>query len=144
MSSEDTVLMSSLNQPDSLGDPHKSGPCVLIIDDDPQVAHVIRFILTRFGFNAVTAGSSEEGLHLAVALRPGVIICDAALPRINGSQLLRILKGTFETAAIPVIVMSGSEGLDCPGIFTFLRKPFDSATLVGATRNALQMELQAA
>ncbi len=143
MSFESAPLKSSSDQPDSPACPHVSRPCVLIIEDDPQVAHVTHFILGRSGFDAVIASTPEEGLHLAVELRPGAILCEAALPRMSGSQVLRILKKTPETAGIPVIVMSGNGGLDCPGIFTFLTKPFDSATLVGAIRNALQAELQA-
>lgn len=143
MSPESASLVSPSKQ-SARESSHKSGPRVLIIDEDPQVAHVTRFILSRSGFDAITASSAEEGLRLAVQMRPGVIICDAALPHIRGSKLLPILKATAETAAIPVIIVSGNEGLNCPGIFTFLRKPFDSATLIGATRNALQAELHAA
>jgi twitching motility two-component system response regulator PilG len=112
-------------------------PVVLIIEDDPQVAHVTRFILKRSGFEAIAAGTAEEGLHLAFEIQPDVVLCDAALPRISGPEVLRILKMDATTTHIPVIMMSGNEGIDCPGIFTFLAKPFDSATLVGATRNAL-------
>lgn len=112
-------------------------PFVLIIEDDPQVAHVTCFILKRAGFDAVAAGSAEEGLHRAFETRPDVVLCDAALPRISGPELVRILKTDAATTHIPVIMMSGNEGIDCPGIFTFLAKPFDTATLVSATRNAL-------
>ena len=112
-------------------------PFVLIIEDDPQVAHVTCFILKRSGFDAIVAGSAEEGLHIAFETQPDVVLCDAALPRINGPAVLRILKMDTATSHIPVIIMSGNEGIDCPGIFTFLAKPFDTTTLVGATRNAL-------
>lgn len=121
-------------------------PFVLIIEDDPQVAHVTCFILKRAGFEALAAGSAEEGLHLAFETQPDVVLCDAALPRISGPEFLRILKKNEATAHIPVIMMSGNEGVDCPGIFTFLSKPFDSASLLSATSNALanRRERQAA
>src|SRR5688572_22064985 len=112
-------------------------PFVLVIDDDPQILHVTQFILKRHGFQTIVATTPEEGLHLAAELRPNLVICDAALPRISGPAVLRILKSTPETSAIPVILMSGHEGLDCEGIYTFLRKPFDTASLVGASRNAI-------
>lgn len=112
-------------------------PLVLIIDDDAQVLHVTKFILQRSGFRIETAESAGKGLELARELQPDVIVCDAGLPRINGCPLLPLLKHTNTTADIPVILMSGSEGLDCEGMFTFLRKPFDTAALVDATRNAL-------
>ena len=130
--------------PSKIDHRRKDKPLILIIDADPQVTHVTRFILNRSGFRAVSATTPEEGLHLALELRPDVIVCDATLPPINGCPLLRILKLTRETALVPVILMGGTEGLDCQGIFTFLRKPFDTATLVGATRNALEQSLQTA
>jgi DNA-binding NtrC family response regulator len=129
-------LRSSI--PPRIGHRGKDKPLILIIDADPQVAHVTRFILNRSGFRAVSATTPEEGLHLALELRPDVIVCDATLPPIKGRTLLRILKHTHETASVPVIMMGGTEELDCQGIFTFLRKPFDTATLAGATRNALE------
>src|SRR5690349_21251620 len=84
-------------------------PLALIIDDDPQVTHVMRFILQRAGFAILTATCAEQGLHLAIQRHPDVILCDAVLPRIQGCQLLRILKLTEATADIPVIMMSGHE-----------------------------------
>jgi len=144
MPSERAGVVSSSVSRESSSDPRTNEPCVLIIDDDPQVAHVTRFILKRSGFHAITASTPEEGLHLAIELRPDVIICDGALPRISGPEVLRILKSTPETATTPVIIMSGHEGLDYQGLFTFLKKPFDAATLIGATRNALAMRMQPA
>ena len=143
MPSERAAAESSSNSPASVTWP-RSNALILVIDDDPQVAHVTRFILHRSGIHALTATSPEEGFHLAMTMHPGVILCDAALPRINGCPLLRLLKQTDETATIPVILMGSHEGLDCEGIFTFLRKPFDVATLVGATQNALRQRRLAA
>ena len=135
---------SSLNAPAGVSSQSSDLRTVLIVDDDPQVVHVTRFILQRAGFRVLTATCAEQGLHLAISHYPDVILCDAALPRIQGSQVLRILKSIQATASIPVILVSGHEGLDCDGVFTFLRKPFDTDTLVSATRNALQQHQQAA
>jgi two-component system sensor histidine kinase ChiS len=112
-------------------------PLVLIIDSDPQVIHVTRFILQRSGFRIEMAENGEKGLKMARELQPDVIVCDAALPRIDGCPILPLLKHTDRTAEIPVILTSGGEGLGCEGMFTFLRKPFDTSALVEATRNAL-------
>jgi two-component system, OmpR family, phosphate regulon response regulator PhoB len=144
MPPERASVESSTNPLPKIRRPRSANTLVLVIDDDPQVAYVTRFILHRSGIHAITATSPEEGFHIAMTMHPDVILCDAALPRINGCQLLRILKQTDETASIPVILMGSHEGLDCEGIFTFLRKPFDAATLVGATQNALQQRRLAA
>jgi two-component system phosphate regulon response regulator PhoB len=114
-------------------------PCVLIIDDEPHVADVTRFLFRRSGFDAFTAYTPEEGLHLAFDLKPDVIVCDAAMPRLSGLQVTRILKSDPATEHIPVIMMSGHEVMDRPGIFTFVSKPFDAASLIGAARDALEI-----
>lgn len=112
-------------------------PLVLIIDDETQAADTARYVLKRAGFDACTAYSPEEGLELAFEQGPDVIICDVAMPRINGLEILRRLKANPLTAHIPVILTSGSDFLDCSGMFTFLIKPFDAISLVSAAQNAL-------
>ena len=115
-------------------------PFVLVIDDDVEVANTARFLLKRAGFEASSAYSAEQGWDLAVETQPDAIILDVALPRINGLKVLRRLKENVMTAHIPVILMSGHHPFDCSGAYTFLLKPFDATTLVGAARNAVSNE----
>ena len=112
-------------------------PFVLIIDDEAQVADTARFLLKRAGFHARSAYSPEEGLQLAFEREPDVIVLDVAMPRINGLEILRRLKAHATTAHIPIILTSGHDPFDCSGVFTFLMKPFDAASLISAARNAL-------
>src|SRR5688572_24371605 len=103
---------------------------VLVIDDDPQVAETIRYLLHRSGFEVSVAHCSDRGLEIAFDILPDLIICDVALPGINGLEILRLLKSSPATIEIPVILMSGWEQLDCAGMFTFLKKPFDAKSLL--------------
>jgi CheY-like chemotaxis protein len=135
MTREPAVVESPLEFPSPKAVDNR--PLVLIIDNDAQAAHVTRFILQRSGFRTESADNAKKGLELACALQPDVIVCDPALSRVNGCPLLPTLKQTERTVGIPVILMSGSDGLACEGMFTFLRKPFDTAALIDATRNAL-------
>jgi DNA-binding response OmpR family regulator len=112
-------------------------PFVLIIDDERDVADLTRYVLQRSGFDASTAYSPEAGFALAQNKHPDVIICDIAMPRLNGLEILHKLKADAATAHIPVILMSGVDQFDCAGMFTFLLKPLDAASLVSATRSAL-------
>jgi CheY-like chemotaxis protein len=112
-------------------------PVALVIDDEPEVARVTRYLLRRSGFDACAAHSAEEGVTLAQENPPDLIICDVALPGASGVDLLHRLKTDPATAHIPVILMSGAARFECAGMFTFLLKPFDSVTLVSAARNAL-------
>ena len=114
-----------------------SQPYVLIIDDQRDVAEVTRYVLKRSGFEACATHSPEEGLALAQTTCPDVVICDVGMPKLNGLEILHTLKASVTTAHIPVILMSGTGRFSCPGMFTFLAKPFDATSLLSATRNAL-------
>ena len=114
-----------------------SEPVALIIEDEQQVAHVTRYVLRRSGINACAAYSAAEGMAMALEHVPDVVICDIALPDASGLDLLQQLKANTATAHVPIILISGSTRLECAGMFTFLAKPFDHASLISATRNAL-------
>lgn len=111
---------------------------VLVIDDDVDVAHTVRYLLQRDGHDVCIATRAERGLEVAFDTLPDIIICDVTMPGLSGLEILRILKSYPVTARIPIILTSGREQFDCPGIFTFLMKPFDVKTLLGAVRNALE------
>lgn len=110
---------------------------VLVIDDDVPGADAASYFLKRAGFEVSVSYLAEEGLELAFDVLPDVIVCDVAMPRMSGLEILRWLKAHSETAEIPVVLTSGHRSLDCSGAFTFLAKPFDAAGLVSAVRNAL-------
>jgi DNA-binding NtrC family response regulator len=93
--------------------------------------------LKRAGFEVGVSYLAEEGLELAFDTLPDVIVCDVAMPRMNGLEILRWLKAHAATAEIPVVLTSGHRSFDCSGAFTFLAKPFDAAGLITAVRNAL-------
>ena len=89
-----------------LGRQPASGLTVLVIDDDPIARDLMKRFLAREGFNAVTAGSGEEGLRLAREVRPVVITLDVMMPRMDGWAVLSALKADPELAAIPVIMVT--------------------------------------
>jgi DNA-binding response OmpR family regulator len=113
-------------------------PCVLVIEDDPRMLSMMRYMLTRGGMDVLVASTAEEGLGLAISALPDVIVCDIALPDLSGLEVLRTLKNWSATTNIPVILTSGSYPLECPGAYTFLPKPFDMTALVSAARHAFQ------
>jgi diguanylate cyclase len=110
---------------------------VLVIDDETNVTKTVRFLLQREGFEVCVAENADRGLELAFDTQPDLILCDVSMPGLSGLEMLRVLKGNPRTAHIPVVLMSGWEQFDCAGIFTFLKKPFDATSLLGAARNAL-------
>jgi CheY-like chemotaxis protein len=79
---------------------------VLLIDDSPFLRRANERSLTKVGYRVITAEDGEVGLLLAREKRPDVIVLDMMLPKLDGPQLLSMLKSDPRTADIPVIVLS--------------------------------------
>jgi CheY-like chemotaxis protein len=79
---------------------------VLIIDDEPVVHELVKKVLDREGFFAVSAYAGEEGLKLAREIFPDVITLDIMLPDMDGWAVLSQLKADPGLSDIPVVVIS--------------------------------------
>ncbi|MCG8567807.1 MAG: response regulator [Desulfobacterales bacterium] len=100
--------------------------CLLIIEDDPHSARVMRDFARDRGFKCLIAGNGETGLELAQTHLPSAIILDIGLPGINGWTVLERLKTTPELRHIPVHFMSADDAsLNAMrmGAVGFLTKP---------------------
>jgi CheY-like chemotaxis protein len=100
---------------------------VLLIDDSKFLRRANELSLTKSGHQIITASDGEEGLRLARAKRPDVIVLDMLLPKLGGAQLLEFLKADPSTAKIPVIVLSSlsqknEEKLVAAGAAAYLEK----------------------
>ena len=79
---------------------------VLLIEDSKLMRVATEGLLTRGGYQVVTAGDGEQGLQLARASEPNLILLDMLLPKMSGVDVLQQLKCDAATAAIPVIVLT--------------------------------------
>jgi CheY-like chemotaxis protein len=85
---------------------------VLVIDDDPNVRDLLPRALARSDLHFETAASAAEGLELAMALLPDLIILDVQLPDFDGWTVLSQLKADPATLAIPVLMLTIDAGAD--------------------------------
>ncbi len=83
-----------------------SAAVVLVIDDDPLVADLLRRTLVKDGYRVEYAENGEKGLQLAQQLRPDAITLDVMMPGMDGWQVMTHLKSDPELADIPVILLS--------------------------------------
>jgi PAS domain S-box-containing protein len=83
-----------------------SAAVVLVIDDDPLVADLLRRTLVKDGYRVEYAENGEKGLQLARQLRPDAITLDVMMPGMDGWQVMTRLKSDPELADIPVILLS--------------------------------------
>lgn len=83
-----------------------TGRCVLLVEDDRFLQKAAETTLRRRGFVVLTASDGEEALRVAREARPDLVLLDMIMPRLQGLEVLRILKGDPATADIPVLMLS--------------------------------------
>jgi DNA-binding response OmpR family regulator len=79
---------------------------ILIIDDEPQIRHLVQKRIEHEGYEAITASGGVEGITMARTQRPDLILLDIMMPEMDGYTTLSKLKGSFDTQRIPVIMFS--------------------------------------
>jgi two-component system alkaline phosphatase synthesis response regulator PhoP len=85
-----------------------SGKRILVVEDDRFLRRACEMGLRQRGFSVLTATDGEEGLRLARAERPDLILLDMLMPKLSGLDVLRALRGEENTQAIPVLIFSNS------------------------------------
>jgi two-component system, OmpR family, phosphate regulon response regulator PhoB len=117
---------------------------VLIIEDERDLAELIAFHLEKEGFRPLIAGDGVTGLNEARSEKPDLILLDLMLPGMMGTELCRLLKGSEQTAAIPVIMLTAKgEEIDRVvgfemGADDYVVKPFSTRELMLRVRAVLR------
>ncbi|CAK8714265.1 histidine kinase [Candidatus Electrothrix laxa] len=120
--------------------------CILLIDDDPLILAILRYILENEHYKILDAQSGRGGLQLAEDIQPDLILLDINLPDITGFSVCKMLKKYEKTKDIPIIFLTatGVEGNEYRGFeegaVDFLRKPVNKAQLCARVNNALDMQ----
>ena len=119
-------------------------PLILIAEDDPKTLRLVGEVVRRGGYRAALAAHGVAAVKLLKRARPDLIILDLRMPRMDGFQLLEILKKYETSASIPVIVLSGSTApMDIDrairlGISDYLIKPISPRKLLLKVRELLR------
>lgn len=116
---------------------------ILIVDDSPTEAHVLKGMLEKNGFETVTAENGSDGIERAKELQPDLILMDVVMPGLNGFQATRQLTKDPKTASIPVIIVTTKDqetdrvwGIR-QGATDFLTKPVSEKVLMEKINAAL-------
>ncbi len=110
----------------------EGAPTVLVIDDDPAVRDLLTRFLGAEGIRTATAADGEEGLRMARASRPDLIILDVLMPHMDGWAVLTALKTDPHLADVPVVMLTFTEQKELGfmlGAAEYLSKPIDRARL---------------
>ncbi len=116
---------------------------ILVIEDEADLrASIVRFLLAE-GYEVLVAGNGEEGVEVAVKEMPDLIICDIAMPQMDGFGTLFSLRENVTTTHIPFIFLTASDrvydrkfGFEL-GANEYITKPFSFDTLMAVIRKRL-------
>jgi DNA-binding response OmpR family regulator len=116
---------------------------ILVIEDELPIRSKIETILEYEGYDVLGAGDGIEGVKLAQAETPDLVICDVLMPEMNGYGALSALRSNANTAAIPVIFLTAAasradmrKGMEL-GADDYITKPYTVDELLTAVRTRL-------
>lgn len=121
----------------------KSGPLVLLVDDDKKVRELVRVNLEFEGYVVREAGSADEGLAAIAEAKPDLILLDVMMPHVDGWEMLRRVQERYGAGEIPVVMFSGKVDEQAQALAAssgaqgFVGKPFDLQQLIDQTKQTV-------
>ena len=113
---------------------------MLIVEDDAALRGLYRLSLKAAGYDVVAVEDGLDALRQVEQTVPNAVVLDLELPRLSGRDVQRELASRAETAAVPVVVVTGTDtrDLDEADFACILRKPIHPEVLVYAIENCLR------
>lgn len=117
---------------------------ILLVEDNADNRDIYRTVLEHFGYEVIEAHDGEMGIRLAQERRPDLILMDISIPKVDGWQATKLLKGDPETAGIPIIALTAhaltsdrerAREIGCDG---YLAKPVEPRRVLEEVQRHLQ------
>ena len=118
---------------------------ILLVDDDPEIVESIRTALEAFGYEIMIARDGNQGLALADATNPDLVILDMMMPKRSGFLVLERLRQTYKVP-LRIIMITANEGsrhkayAEMLGVDDYIRKPFAMDRLLDSVRRLLESD----
>lgn len=113
---------------------------VLLAEDDAHIVESLTFVLDRNGFEVESALDGEEAIRCLRSNPPDIMILDVMLPKVNGFEVLKLVKADAALRSLPVIVLTAKgqpqdrRMAEEIGVEGFMTKPFSNRDVVEALR----------
>jgi two-component system phosphate regulon response regulator PhoB len=121
---------------------------ILVVEDEPDIAALIAYQLTREGFRVETTATGSEALESVSREIPDLVVLDRMLPGVPGDEVLKVLKTESATKGVPVLILTAKreqderiEGFEL-GADDYLTKPFSPRELVLRVKAILRRTLE--
>jgi twitching motility two-component system response regulator PilG len=111
-------------------------PRIVCIDDGVTVRKTVEEILNRYGYEASSIGNPLKALSLLFYLKPDLILCDIAMPELDGYEICAMLRSASAFRETPIVMLTGKEGFidrvraRIVGATDYLTKPFGEGELL--------------
>ncbi len=117
---------------------------ILVVDDEADIVHLLKYNLSKECFNVLTAKDGEEGLAKIKEIMPDLVILDVVMPKLHGTEVCRIIKSDERYKNIPVIMLTAKsteknivDGLNI-GADDYVTKPFSIKVLIARVKALLR------
>lgn len=114
---------------------------VVLIEDEPNIAEAIRFLLTRDGWSVDVHGNGTDAVEVIRAASPDLVILDLMLPGKSGLEVIAELRLVDAMQALPVLMLTARgqlkdrEMAERAGVTRFMTKPFSNSEVLTAVRD---------
>jgi DNA-binding response OmpR family regulator len=109
---------------------------VVVADDDPDIVDILKFNLETAGYEVLTASDGEAARDHIKQAMPDLVVLDIMMPKMDGLEVLTVIKGNSQTRSIPVVMLTAKtsdndlwQGWDA-GADYYITKPFDLEELL--------------
>ena len=123
-----------------------SSPKILVVDDEPKNIRVLQIQLKANGYTVLTATSGQEALEQVKADVPDLILLDIMMPKMDGFEVCRRIRGDESTQFIPVVMVTALSDKEDRikaievGADDFISKPFDSHEALARVRSLVRIK----
>ena len=115
---------------------------LLLVDDDPQLRHVVSMFFELEGYHVIQARDGQDAINLLAEQVPDVILLDLMMPDIPGIEVCKHVRGTRRLKDVPVVIFTAAEldeeELQAAGADRFITKPYSLEGLRRVVRELIR------